>query len=74
MKNETNGSLEYLELNKTEIISQLAEQLDYSEDKACGVFEFMTDMYKGLIHPRANRSQTDAYLEEALINFPFSEN
>jgi hypothetical protein len=73
MKNDVSSSLEYLEMNKTEIICQLTEHLDDSEEKASRVFDFMSDMFKGLIHPRANKSQTDAYLETALRNFPFSD-
>jgi len=73
MRNTTNGSLEYLEMNKSEIISQLTEQLDYSKEKACQVFDFMTDIYTGQKPLRASRSQTDAYLEEALRDFPYSD-
>jgi hypothetical protein len=62
--------LEYLELNRSEIISQLTQELDNSEEKACQVFDFMTDMIKGLKPLRANKSTTDAYIEETLKNFP----
>lgn len=71
MKKSSNGSLEYLEVNKSDIINQLTEVLDYSEEKACEVFDFMTDMINGMIPLRANKAQTDAYLKEALKNFPF---